>query len=153
MKLIGIVLINLASIITGINMAQRLKTKYTICCELIEMCSLMSIELGYFSNDTEMIIKNLAEEPALSHLYFLSIFNPEDINIITELSASENEKLNALFKMLGTTDTSSMLDMLESFKASIEESKKKYMSRFKSHGKLYTTFGIFSGIAVSIMLV
>lgn len=153
MKLIGIVLINLASVITGINMAQRLKSKYIICCELIEMCSLMSIELGYFSNDTETIVKNLACEPTLSHLHFLKSFNPEKIDIKTELSTSENEKLNALFKMLGTTDSSSMLDMLESFKASIEESKRQYMSCFKNHGRLYIAFGIFGGIAVSIVLV
>lgn len=153
MKLIGIVLINLASIITGVNMALKLKNKCVICSELIEMCNLMSIEIGYFSNDTKTLVDNLSKEPSLAHLKFLNDYNPEKICISTELSEAEDEKLNALFRMLGTTDSSSMLDMVDSFRHYMEESKNKYKSYFSSHGRLYIAFGIFGGIAVSIVLV
>lgn len=134
-------------------MAQKLKCKYLICCELIEMCNLMSIEIGYFSNDTVSVVNHLSKEPTLSHLKFLKNYNPENINIVTELSDNENEKLNALFRMLGTTDRDSMLDMISSFSKSIEESKNKYFGYFKSHSRLYIAFGVFGGMAVSILLV
>lgn len=134
-------------------MAQKLKNKYVICCELLEMCSLMSVEIGYYSNDTKAVVRNLSKEPALSHLNFLKTYNPESINILTDLSDSENEKINALFRILGTTDSASMLDVINSFSKSMEESKEKYCCKLKSHSKLYIAFGIFGGMAVSILLV
>lgn len=134
-------------------MAQKLKNKYIICCELLQMCSLMSIEIGYYSNDTKSVVNNLSNEPALSHLSFLKTFDPENINIKTELSDSENEKINALFRILGTTDSSSMLDIINSFCKSMEESKEKYLVNYKNHSRLYIAFGIFGGMAVSIILV
>ena len=122
-------------------MAQKLKNKYVICCELLEMCNLMSIEIGYYSNDTKSVVNHLSNEPGLSHLKFLKTYNPENINIKTELTDSENEKINALFKILGTTDSDSMLDVINSFSKSIEESKEKYLGSFKSHSRLYIAFG------------
>lgn len=113
----------------------------------------MSIEIGYFSNDTKSVVKNLSNEPALSHLKFLKSYDPENVEIKTDLSDSENEKLNALFRVLGTTDSASMLNMIHSFGKSIEESKEKYFGNFKSHGRLYIAFGVFGGMAVSILLV
>lgn len=134
-------------------MAQKLKNKYIICCELLEMCNLMSLEIGYYSNDTKSVISNLSNEPALSHLSFLKTYNPENISIKTDLSESENEKINALFRILGTTDSDSMLDVINSFSKSIEESKEKYLSNFKSRSRLCIAFGVLGGMAVSILLV
>lgn len=134
-------------------MLQKLKNKYIICCELIEMCNLMSIEINYFSNDTKRIIGNLSVEPALSHLSFLKNIDLENINIKTELDDTENERINGLFKMLGSTDAESMLNMINAFKSAAQESKAKYYSYFQSHGKLYIAFGFFGGIVVSIILV
>lgn len=133
-------------------MAQKLKNKYIICSELIEMSNLMSIEIGYFSNDTVKIISNLCNEPSLSHLKFLKNIDLENIHINTELSDTENEKINSLFKMLGSADSDSTIEMVNSFKASMEESKNRYLNYFKSHSRLYIAFGIFGGIAVSIVL-
>lgn len=143
----------MASVITGLSMVQKLRIKYQVCCELIQMCNLMSVEIGYFSNETKLVVNNLSKEPALSHLKFLKSFDPENVNIKTELSALENEKINALFRMLGTTDSYSMLDMISSFCRFMEESKDKYYSDFKSHSRLYIAFGVFGGMAVSILLV
>jgi len=134
-------------------MLQKLKNKYIICCELIEMCNLMSIEINYFYNDTRKIIRNLSAEPALSHLTFLKSIDLENIHIKTELDDSENEKINSLFKMLGSTDAASMMNMIHAFKAAVQESKVKYYGYFQSHGKLYIAFGFFGGIVVSIILV
>ena len=117
------------------------------------MCNLMSIEIGYFSNDTKSVVNNLSKEPALSHLKFLKSYDPENIEIKTDLSESENEKLCVLFRVLGTTDSASMLDMINSFSKTIEDSKEKYLGNFKSHSRLYIAFGVFGGMAVSILLV
>ena len=117
------------------------------------MCNLMSIEIGYYSNDTRSVVNHLSNEPGLSHLKFLKAYNPENINIKTELTDSENEKINALFRILGTTDSDSMLDVISSFSKSMEESKEKYLCSFKSHSRLYIAFVVFGGMAVSILLV
>jgi len=134
-------------------MAQRLKNRYLLCSELIEMCNLIKIEIGYFSNDTGKIIKNLSEEPSLSRLKFLKTLDLENIHIKTELNETENEKINSLFKMLGSADSISTIEMVDSFKASIEESRRRYLNYSKSHSRLYIAFGIFGGIAVSIVLI
>lgn len=153
MKYIGIILLNLSSIAAGFSFAAKLKRKCIISRELVEMCNLMAIEFNFSLSESKKIIKRLASEPSLSHLEFLNDFNFENINIKTELSTVDNERINILFGNLGNTDTDSMLNLIEAFKSNMEESRRKYDEYYKNHGKLYIAFGIFGGLVISLVLI
>lgn len=153
MKYLGIILLNLSWIAAGFSNARRLKQRCIVANELIEMCSLISIELEFSVNETGKILKRLCSEPSLSHLNFLSDFDFENIHINTELDDEDNERLNFLFKNIGKTDTASMLNLLESFKQNMLISRKKYEDYYKNHSRLYIAFGIFGSLAVTLVLI
>ena len=117
------------------------------------MCSLMAVEIGFSANETSKIIERLGREPALCHLDFLKDLDFENINIKTELDDEDNESINFLFANLGKSDCATTLELLESFRKNMELSRKKYEDYYKSHAKLYVMFGIFGGLAVTLVLI
>ncbi|MDE6659801.1 MAG: hypothetical protein K2K01_06785 [Eubacterium sp.] len=153
MKYLGIILLNLSWIAAGFNHSRRLKRKCILSNELIEMCNLMAIELEFSVNETGKIIKRLSNEPTLSHLTFLQNISLENIDIKTELDKEDNERLNFLFKNIGKTDSSSMLNLIEAFKQNMLVSRKNYEDYYKSHSKLYIAFGMFGSLAVTLVLI
>ncbi len=134
-------------------MALELKKKCVIASELVEMCNLLSVELGFSVSESKKIIKRLCSEQALSHLDFLKDLNFENIDIKTDLDSADNERLNLLFSNIGKTDCESMLLLVEAFRQNMLESKKRYEECFKNKSRLYIAFGIFGGFAVTLVLI
>lgn len=153
MKYLGIILLNLSWGAAGFSLAAKMKRRCIISSELIEMCSLIAIELEFSVNESEKIIKRLCAEPSLSHLKFLRNFDFEKIDIKTELDNSDNERINLLFKNMGKTDAASMLELLEMFKINMVSSRKHYEEYYKNHCKLYIAFGILGSLAVTLVLI
>lgn len=116
------------------------------------MSELMAIELGFSARESGRIVKRLCDEPTLSHLDFLQSIDFENVDIKTELDAQDNESINFLFENIGKIDTTSMLGLLESFKQNMELSRKRYDEYYKNHARLYVMFGIFGGLAITLVL-
>lgn len=153
MKYFGLILLNIASIAAGFSFANKLKRKCIVSREIVEMCTLMSVELCFSASDSKRIVSRLSNEPSLSHLDFLNGFDFENIEIKTELDSVDNERLNLLFKNLGKTDSKSMLDLIEAFKSNMRQSVKKYEEYYKSHARLCIAFGVFGGLTLSLVIV
>ena len=153
MKIIGIILINIASVFTGLTYLFKLKEKCSVSSELITMADLMCAELSFSASSTEKIISRLAAEPSLSHLYFLKGIDFENISIKTPLDSSDNEQINLLFKELGKSDVESTVALINSFRESMQLSHKKYEEYYRSHYKLCIAFGVLGGLAVTVILV
>lgn len=153
MKIIGIILINIASVFTGLTYLFKLKEKCSVSSELITMADLMCAELSFSASSTEKIISRLAAEPSLSHLYFLKEIDFENISIKTPLDSSDNEQINLLFKELGKSDVESTVALINSFRESMQLSNKKYEENYRSHYKLCIAFGVLGGLAVTVILV
>lgn len=153
MKIIGIILINIASVFTGLTYLFKLKEKGSVSSELITMADLMCAELSFSASSTEKIISRLAAEPSLSHLYFLKEIDFENISIKTPLDSSDNEQINLLFKELGKSDVESTVALINSFRESMQLSHKKYEENYRSHYKLCIAFGVLGGLAVTVILV
>lgn len=153
MKLIGIILLNLCWAAAGVSCAYRLRRKCLISKELIEMSELIAIELQFSAQESGRIIKRLCDEPTLSHLSFLKAIDLENVDIKTELNKEDNERVNFLFENIGKTDISSMLDLVEAFKQNMKQSKKSYDEYYKNRARLYVMFGIFGGLAITLVLI
>ena len=121
--------------------------------ELVDMCALLAIELEFSVNESGKIIRRLSNEPTLSHLSFLKNINLENVDIKTELDSDDNERINFLFQNIGKTDSDSMLNLLKAFKQNMTESRKRYDEYYKNHAKLYVAFGVFGGLALTLVLI
>lgn len=153
MKFLGIILLNLCWAAAGVSCAYRLRRKCLISKELVEMSELMAIELEFSARESGRIVKRLCDEPTLSHLDFLQSIDFENVDIKTELDGEDNERINFLFENIGKTDTSSMLNFLETFRQNMEQSRKRYDEYYKNHARLYVMFGIFGGFAITLVLI
>ncbi len=146
-------MINLASACAGVFYAMKLSQRCRIASQLIQMADMMAVELSFSADHSKKIIRKLCSESSLSQLTFLKEIDLENINIKTGLSTADDEKVNMLFKSLGSTDVASMLKIIDSFKESMSASRQRYEEYRKSHSRLYIAFGILGGLAVSIVLV
>lgn len=146
-------MINLASACAGVFYAMKLSERCRIASQLIQMADMMAVELSFSADNSKKIIRKLCSESSLSQLTFLKEIDLENINIKTGLSTADDEKVNMLFKSLGSTDVASMLKIIDSFKESMSASRQRYEEYRKSHSRLYIAFGILGGLAVSIVLV
>ena len=152
MKFIGIIIINLVFTASGLIAAYSLKEKEIICRELSLMARTIKTELSFSSASYSEIIKRMKNEKILSHLSFICTLNYEAPDIITPLSAEENERINYIFRQLGSVDTASMLDELTAFEGYFNERRELHSEQVKSRSKLYIASGMLSGAAVTVML-
>lgn len=153
MKYIGLIILNIASAGAGIFYALRLREQCSIAAQLIQMADIMAVELSFSADNSKKIIRKLCREASLSRLGFLHNIDLENINIKTGLSEADDEKVNMLFKSLGSTDVASMLKIINSFKESITASRQRYEEYCKSRSRLYVAFGILGGLAVTVVLI
>lgn len=153
LKILGIILINLVCSATGAYFAYKTKERCETARQLIQMADMMAVELSFSADNSRKIINRLRKEKSLSRLSFLNDIDFENIDIKTGLNPADDEKVNMLFKNLGSTDVQSMLKIINSFKESISASLSGYTDYSKSHSRLFTAFGVLGGLAVSIMLI
>lgn len=153
LKILGILLINLVCAATGAYYALKTKDRCETARQLIQMADMMSVELSFSADNSRKIINRLRKEKSLSKLGFLNDIDLENIDIKTGLDPADDEKVNMLFRNLGSTDVSSMLRIINSFKESISASLKGYTEYSRSHSRLFVAFGILGGLAVSIVLI
>lgn len=153
LKLLGLLLINIVFTAAGAYYAHKTKERCETARQLIQMADMMAVELSFSADNSFKIIKTLKKEKSLSRLAFLNDIDLENIDIKTGLSPADDEKVNSLFKSLGSTDVKSMLKIIDSFKESISASLSGYCDYSRSHSRLFLAFGILGGLAVSIMLV
>lgn len=153
MKIIGIILINIVCASAGAYYAYKTKERCETARQLIQMADMMAVELSFSADNSRKIINRLGKETSLSRLGFLNDIDLENIDIKTDLDPQDDEKVNMLFKSLGSTDVQSMLKIINSFKESISVSLSRYSDYSKSHSRLFVAFGILGGLAVSIVLI
>lgn len=153
LKIIGIILINIVCAATGAYYAYKTKDRCETAMQLIRMADMMAVELSFSADNSRKIINRLRKEKSLSRLSFLNDIDLENIDIKTGLEPGDDEKVNMLFKSLGSTDVQSMLKIIDSFKESISASLEGYKEYSNSHSRLFMAFGILGGLAVSIVLI
>ncbi len=146
-------IINLVFTSAGAYYAFKTKERCETARQLIRMADRIAVELSFSADNSFKIISKLRKDKTLSNLEFLNEIDLENVNIKTGLNPSDDEKVNSLFRSLGSTDVKSMIKILDSFKESISASLSGYCDYSRSHSRLYFAFGILGGLAVSIMLI
>lgn len=153
LRILGIILINIVCASTGLYYALKTRERCETARQLLQMADMMAVELSFSADNSRKIINRLKKEKSLSRLTFLNDINMENIDIKTGLNPADDEKVNMLFKSLGSTDVRSMLKIINSFKESISASLSGYTDYSRSHSRLFAAFGILGGLAVSIVLI
>ena len=75
------------------------------------------------------------------------------MKINSPLSAEDNELVSDFIYSLGKSDSNSQLKLIETFRKSIEQSKRKYEVDYSENSRLYLAFGLFGGVVFSLIII
>ena len=131
-------------------MSRNLKKRVTVCKELIGLCDILSIDISQRNNS----LTKLLGDGRFQSLDFLnSEMLKQRMKINSPLSAEDNELVSDFIYSLGKSDSNSQLKLIETFRKSIEQSKRKYEVDYSENSRLYLAFGLFGGVVFSLIII
>lgn len=140
-------MIVLATSSLGFYFVKLQKERIVVCNDLIGLCDELLIQLSFSMKPIKDIILS-------SNLDYLSVDNISSISIIaTPLSYQENEKISHFLYQLGKSDAKSQTKTVNSFKDYLLQVRGKYVEKSNSKSKVYISFGVCSGIILSLALI
>ena len=146
-------MIILSTTLTGVALARKARLKELICAELYGLCG----RLGDSIRFTQAPIKPLLSGLISSDFRHLGFITPDMVearcNPKSCLSDSENKAIGEFLFSLGKTNTESQLNLILAFGENIKKSKEAYAELYRKNSKIYITFGIFSGILISLIII
>lgn len=96
--------------------------------------------------DTEEIISSLKEDESLKGFDFtLSSISVDDKAII--------EKIKHFFDSIGKYDAQTQISLAEALSSECGILKEKYQQEYDKHYRLYVSFGILSGLMLSLIII
>lgn len=127
-------------------MLKALRNKINYCDELISFCELLINELNYSANSIPIIIKKSKINLDVNCL-------SEKTSIDTVLSKEENDRLSDFVYSLGKSDKNTQINIVNSFLDYIKNIKNNYQLMLQTKSKIYISFGVCSGIILSLILI
>ena len=140
-------MIILFSFSLGLTVTGYKKNQIKYIDKLVYIGEKILLMLGSTSPETEVIIKNLKNDPYLDGFDF-SMNSDNSI-----LPKEENERSKILFDTLGKYDLDCQINCINEYVGYFKMLKKQYQDYYNSHYKLYLVFGLFGGIFVSVLLI
>lgn len=117
------------------------------------MSEIIKLNLSYHLTNTDKIIGLLQKDERLRDLEFLEKYNIDERSIIkTPLSKSDDEEINNLFLLLGTTDLENQTRLLDGFTAYFSKQKEFHDAEYEKRRKLYAAFGVSCGLVLVFVL-
>lgn len=146
MKIIGLIMIILFSSSLGLMVDNYKKRQIRYVDNLIYIGNRVSLMLSSTTPETEEMISDLKQDERLKNFDF-------DLNVEnTPLSADEYDRIRNLFSIIGKYDADCQLKYIKEFVGYFKMLKQQYQEHYAAHHKLYITFGVLAGVAVSILL-
>lgn len=138
----------------GLLLSDKSKKRISICNQLIGFCDLLSMDLSYTVNPINKIITKIINNDRYKNLDFITQDCVKQKSVISSpLSAAENEEISQFLYSLGKSDIKSQLLLIEAFREYVSHSRCVYREKHKKDSKLFVTFGFFSGVVVSLLLI
>lgn len=114
---------------------------------LIYMGNMILLLLKSTMPETEIIISTLSADSKLQDFDF-SLKNEKLL-----LSNEDNERVRYLISSIGKYDVDSQISITCEFIGYFKMLREQYQDYYNRHYKLYLVIGLFSGIAVSVLLI
>lgn len=130
----------------GISLNSYMKRQIAYLDMLKIICRRICIMLEHSMPDTEEIISSLKEDESLKGFDFtLSSISVDDKAII--------EKIKHFFDSIGKYDAQTQISLAEALSSECGILKEKYQQEYDKHYRLYVSFGILSGLMLSLIII
>lgn len=130
----------------GISLSSYKKKQIAYLDMLVLICRRICIMLEHSMPDTEEIIRSLKENESLKSFDFsLSTIMIDDKALI--------EKIRNFFDSIGKYDAQTQISLAEALSSECGLIKEKYQQEYDKHYRLYISFGILSGLMLSLIIV
>lgn len=118
------------------------------------MCDMLCLDLGYTVTPITQLLNRILLDERLGNLNFISAENiKRNVQVVSCLSNSENLEISQFLYSLGKSDVHSQIKLINGFREYINARESEYISSFNKNSKLYITFGFFSGVVISLILI
>lgn len=112
------------------------------------------MDLSYTVNPINKIVSKISDNDRYKNLDFITQDCIKQKSMISSpLTSSENEEISQFLFSLGKSDLKSQMCLVDSFKEYISNSLSFYREKHKKDSKLFVTFGFFSGVVISILII
>lgn len=162
MKLFGLLLLLIAAVSCGCHAADGLRKRVIRLQQLRRMLNAITIHLRYTLPTVQELLKLLSEDPDYTALPFLyqAAADPSDFPAAWQTAISEShglshEEVTLLHRLghtLGTTDLEGQLSALALCDQQLAALQQKAAAHADSHGTLYRTMGVLTGLFLVILL-
>ena len=136
----------------GYHYSIQNKRKYLIFNDLCTFCDTLALDIEYSATPVKILVENSLNN--LKNISFISLDNLiENMAVNSFLTHAENDKISSFFYSLGKSDVSSQIKLIMGFKEYSNICKNKYLDQYQKYNKLYLSFGFFSGVIISLVLI
>ncbi len=162
MKLCGLLLLLSAAVLCGCYAADGLHRRVIRLQQLRRMLNAITVHLRYTLPTVRELMQTLADDPDYTALPFLrkAVADPSDfpaawntaVSQSHDLSREEASLLYRLGHTLGSTDLEGQLSALALYDQQLSAMLQQAAVQADSHGSLYRTMGILTGLFLVILL-
>jgi stage III sporulation protein AB len=150
----GMIVLVTSSTAVGLLLSNKAKEQYVICEQLIIFCNMLLIDFGYTKTSATKLVDKTLQNEQLCKLDFInSDFVKQLKKPTSSLSDDENLSLAEFLFSLGKSDIKGQISLTENFKEYLLQIKNKYYQNYVKNSKLYITFGFFSGVVFSLVMI
>ncbi len=144
------ILLVLSTTAAGVYVSDKAREKVLICKELLQLCDLLALDIGYRNTPLGELISGLP----FKRLGFLTIEKIKSRGKMDlPFTEDENSELALFLYSLGKSDSKSQLKLIEAFKQYVSEMKNNYYEKYVKSSKLYISFGFFFGTVISLVFI
>ena len=149
MKLTASLILILSTTSIGILLSEKAKQRVEICTELIQLCDVLRLDIGFRNTPLDRLISSLS----FKWLDFLTVENIASERVVNSpLRNEENAEISRFLYSLGKSDSTRQLKLIEGFRDYMNSVKSSYKNEYIKNSKIYIGFGFFSGAVVSLVM-
>ena len=130
----------------GISLNSYMKKQIDYFNMLIVICNKICIMLEHSMPDTDEIISSLKADPSLKDFDFT-------LNSIQIEDKAFSEKIKNFFDSIGKYDSHSQIKLAKGLSSECGLLKEKYQQEYDKHYRLNISFGILSGLMLSLIII
>ncbi len=138
----------------GWALYDKSKRRMIICRQLVILCDVLIRDFMCRATPINLLLFETIETYDLHELSFIKEENIiSDVPVRTSLPAGVDKEVSSFFSSLGKSDIQTQLVLINNFRDYISLEEEEYKISHTKNSRLYLTFGVFSGLLISLVFV
>ncbi len=150
---LGIILVVLSSLI-GVKLADKEKYRKEVFESLLTLNLTLINDVGLFSNALDVRLKNLPKSLKSAFFGIEKIFDGERFFCVdNQLTDEQKDFISSYVNFLGSGDSNSQLDMLNSYTNTIKTILESQKTIYQKYAKLCARLGVSFGLILLVVII